>query len=168
MTIEAILFYVFGILAVVSALGMVLNIRNTVASAMSLVVTMVSLGAIYLLLEAYLVAAIQIMVYGGAIVVLFLFVVMLLNLSTDEFPPGKQRVVKLAVVIVGVLADPALGLLVGGLGACPRPGAGLVSFGNHADDRQLDGGKLPREGGGRQARPAGPAVRRARLAGEPA
>ena len=102
MTVEAILFYVFGILAVVSALGMVLNIRNTVASAMSLVVTMVSLGAIYLLLEAYLVAVIQIMVYGGAIVVLFLFVVMLLNLSTDEFPPGKQRVAKLAVVIVGV------------------------------------------------------------------
>lgn len=102
MTVEAILFYVFGILAVVSALGMVLNIRNTVASAMSLVVTMVSLGAIYLLLEAYLVAAIQIMVYGGAIVVLFLFVVMLLNLSTDEFRPGKQRVVKFAVVIAGV------------------------------------------------------------------
>ena len=102
MTVEAVLFYVFGILAVVSALGMVLNIRNTVASAMSLVVTMVSLGAIYLLLEAYLVAVIQIMVYGGAIVVLFLFVVMLLNLSTDEFPPGKQRVAKLAVVIVGV------------------------------------------------------------------
>jgi NADH-quinone oxidoreductase subunit J len=102
MTVETILFYVFGTLAVVSALGMVLNIRNTVASAMSLVVTMVSLGAIYLLLEAYLVAAIQIMVYGGAIVVLFLFVVMLLNLSTDEFSPGRQRFVKLAVVIAGV------------------------------------------------------------------
>ncbi len=102
MTAEAILFYVFGSLAVVSALGMVLNTRNTVASVMSLVVTMVSLGAVYLLLEAYLVAAIQIMVYGGAIVVLFLFVVMLLNLSTDEFPTGKQRVVKLAVVIAGV------------------------------------------------------------------
>ena len=102
MTVETILFYVFGSLAVVSALGMVLNIRNTVASAMSLVVTMVSLGAIYLLLEAYLVAAIQIMVYGGAIVVLFLFVVMLLNLSVDEFPPGRQRAVKLAVVIAGI------------------------------------------------------------------
>ncbi len=110
MTIEAILFYVFGGLAVVSALGMVLNIRNTVASAMCLVVTMVSLAAIYLLLEAYLVAAIQIMVYGGAIVVLFLFVVMLLNLSTDEFPPGKQRVVKLTIAIAGV-AILALGLI---------------------------------------------------------
>jgi NADH-quinone oxidoreductase subunit J len=102
MTVETILFYIFGTLAVVSALGMVLNVRNTVASAMSLVVTMVSLGAIYLLLEAYLVAAIQIMVYGGAIVVLFLFVVMLLNLATEEFPPGRQRFVKLALVIAGV------------------------------------------------------------------
>ena len=98
MSTEAILFYVFGALAVVSAFGMILNLRNTVASAMSLVVTMISLGAIYLLLEAYLVAAIQIMVYGGAIVVLFLFVVMLLNLSTDEFPPAGVRFTKLAVV----------------------------------------------------------------------
>ncbi len=102
MTAETILFYLFGGLAVISALGMVLNTRNTVASALSLVVTMVSLGAIYLLLEAYLVAAFQIMVYGGAIVVLFLFVVMLLNLSTDEFPPGKQRLIKTAFVIAGV------------------------------------------------------------------
>ncbi len=102
MSAETILFYVFAILAVVSALGMVLNTRNTVASAMSLVVTMISLGAIYLLLEAYLIAALQIMVYGGAIVVLFLFVVMLLNLATDEFPPGRQRIVKLAVAIAGV------------------------------------------------------------------
>jgi len=70
---------------------------------MSLVVTMVCLGAIYLLLDAFLVAAIQIMVYGGAIVVLFLFVVMLLNLSTDEFPPGRRRFIKLAVVLAGVV-----------------------------------------------------------------
>jgi NADH-quinone oxidoreductase subunit J len=102
MTVEAILFYGFAILAVVSALGMLLNFRNTVASAMSLVVTMVSLAAIYVLLEAYLVAAIQVMVYGGAIVVLFLFVVMLLNLSTDEFPRGRRRLAKLALVVAGV------------------------------------------------------------------
>ena len=118
MTVEAILFYVFGTLAVVSALGMVLNIRNTVASAMSLVATMVSLGAIYLLLEAYLVAAIQIMVYGGAIVVLFLFVVMLLNLGTEEIPPGGQKFMKFSIglaslvilgqVLIAINADPSV------------------------------------------------------------
>ena len=96
------LFYVFAALAVVSARGMVLNVRNTVAAAMSLVVTMVSLAGIYVLLAAYLVAAIQIMVYGGAIVVLFLFVVMLLNLRSDEFLPARQRWLKFAGALLGV------------------------------------------------------------------
>jgi NADH-quinone oxidoreductase subunit J len=114
MSVEAILFYIFGALAVISALGMVLNLRNTVASAMCLVGTMVCLGAIYLLLEAYLVAAIQIMVYGGAIVVLFLFVVMLLNLATDEFPSAKLRITKLAVICVaGVVLVKVLSALCG-------------------------------------------------------
>ena len=99
MSVPSILFYVFAAIAVISALGMVLNIRNPVAAAMSLVVTMVSLAAIYVLLEAHLVAAIQIMVYGGAIVVLFLFVVMLLNLRNEEFPPCRQRVMKIAAVL---------------------------------------------------------------------
>ena len=91
MTVPIVLFYLFAALAVVSALGMVLNARNTVAAAMSLVVTMVALAVIYLLLEAHLVAAIQMIVYAGAIVVLFLFVVMLLNLRGDDFPPGRAR-----------------------------------------------------------------------------
>ena len=89
------LFYLFAALAVISALGMVLNVRNTVAAAMSLVVTMVALAVIYVLLEAHLVAAIQMMVYAGAIVVLFLFVVMLLNLRSDDFPPGRARLAQL-------------------------------------------------------------------------
>ncbi|MDJ0846929.1 MAG: NADH-quinone oxidoreductase subunit J [Myxococcota bacterium] len=103
MATPAILFYVFGFLAVVFALGMVMNVRNTVASAMCLVVTMISLAGIYVLLEAHLVAAFQIMVYAGAIVVLFLFVVMLLNLRQDKFAPGRQWLVKTAAGVVGVL-----------------------------------------------------------------
>ena len=102
MTFPQFLFYVFAVLAVVSALGMVLNLRNTVAAAMSLVVTMVALAGIYVLMEAHLIAVIQIMVYGGAIVVLFLFVVMLLNLRADDFPPGRQRLLKLAATGIGV------------------------------------------------------------------
>ncbi len=99
-------FYLFAILAVASALAMVLNVRNTVAAAMSLVVTMIALAAIYVLLEAHLIAVIQIMVYAGAIVVLFLFVVMLLNLRQDVFPPTRQRFVK----TLGVLAAAAIGV----------------------------------------------------------
>ena len=79
MTFPVFLFYAFAVLAVVFALGMVLNVRNTVAAALSLVVTMTALAAIYVLLEAHLVAAFQIMVYAGAIVVLFLFVVQMLS-----------------------------------------------------------------------------------------
>jgi NADH-quinone oxidoreductase subunit J len=102
-TTPQILFYAFAVLSVLFALGMVLNTRNTVAAAMSLVVTMVSLAGIYVLLEAHLVAVIQIMVYGGAIVVLFLFVVMLLNLRQDDFSPGRQLLVKTGAAALGVL-----------------------------------------------------------------
>jgi NADH-quinone oxidoreductase subunit J len=102
-SVELVLFYVFAAMALISALAMVLNYRNTVASAMSLVVTMVSLAGIFLLLGAHLVAVIQIMVYGGAIVVLFLFVVMLLNLRSDEFSPGRQRALKLAAILAALV-----------------------------------------------------------------
>jgi NADH-quinone oxidoreductase subunit J len=101
-TFPAFLFYVFAALAVLSALGMVLNLRNTVAAAMSLVVTMVALAGIYVLLEAHLVAVVQVMVYGGAIVVLFLFVVMLLNLRSDDFAPGRARLQKVAGALLGI------------------------------------------------------------------
>lgn len=121
----AILFYVFGGLSVVSALAVVLNTRNTVASAMSLVITMVSLGVVYVLLEAYLVAVLQIMVYGGAIVVLFLFVVMFLNLRRDAFPPLRIRFAKVAgVVLVLAMLAPLIQMVIGKLpDAPPAPAA---------------------------------------------
>jgi NADH-quinone oxidoreductase subunit J len=128
MTVPAFLFYAFAVLAVVSALGMVLNVRNTVAAAMSLVVTMVALAGIYVLLEAHLVAVIQIMVYGGAIVVLFLFVVMLLNLRSDDFPPARQRLLKLAVT--GLLVFVAFELIRLALGQ-PEPPALPEGFGGY-------------------------------------
>jgi NADH-quinone oxidoreductase subunit J len=126
--VPSILFYVFAAIAVISALGMVLNIRNPVAAAMSLVVTMVSLAAIYVLMEAHLVAAIQIMVYGGAIVVLFLFVVMLLNLREEEFPPARQRVMKIAAVFFGLFVLVELLRAFGGL---PEPPPLPEGFGGY-------------------------------------
>jgi NADH-quinone oxidoreductase subunit J len=124
----SILFYLFAAIAVISALGMVLNLRNPVAAAMSLVVTMVSLAAIYVLMEAHLVAAIQIMVYAGAIVVLFLFVVMLLNLRNEEFPPGRQRVMKIAAVFFGLFI---LVELLRALGGLPEPPPLPEGFGGY-------------------------------------
>jgi NADH-quinone oxidoreductase subunit J len=126
---EAILFYVFALLAVLSAVAMVGFVRNVVAGALSLVVTMISLAGVFVLLEAYLVAAIQIMVYAGAILVLFLFVIMLLNLRSDDFGPvrvGRQALkvlgallaVWVCVKLVDVLPDslPAAGALPEGFG----------------------------------------------------
>ncbi len=129
MSVPAVLFYLFAALALVSALGMVLNLRNTVAAAMSLVVTMVALAAIYVLLEAHLVAVVQIMVYGGAIVVLFLFVVMLLNLRADDFQPGQQRLLKLAATGVGLLLlAQVVGALAGSLPEAPPLPEGFGSY----------------------------------------
>jgi len=94
MTASQVFFYLFAALAIAGALGMVMNVRNTVAAAMSLVITMIALAGIYVLLDAHLVAALQIMVYAGAIVVVFLFVVMLLNLRRDTFPRAREPWVK--------------------------------------------------------------------------
>jgi NADH-quinone oxidoreductase subunit J len=120
MTTSVVIFYAFAALAIASALGMVLNVRNTVASALSLVVTMIALAGIYVLLEAHIVAVFQIMVYGGAIIVLFLFVVMLLNLRMDDFSPGRQKLVRLAAIAIAlvVLAE-LLRLLTTGLPEAP-------------------------------------------------
>jgi NADH-quinone oxidoreductase subunit J len=78
-------FYPAAAAAVISALGMVLNVRNTVAAAMSLVVTMIALAVTYVAFDAHLVAAPRSWL-RRRIVVVFLFVVMPLNLRRDEFP----------------------------------------------------------------------------------
>jgi NADH-quinone oxidoreductase subunit J len=73
-------FWIFSITAIAGAAGVVGNVRNPINSALNLVVSMLSLAALYVLLGAQFVGLIQVMVYAGAIVVLFLFVIMLLNL----------------------------------------------------------------------------------------
>lgn len=112
MSAPAVFFYLFAAAAVISALSMVLNVRNTVNAAMSLVVTMIALGVVYVVLDAHLVAALQIMVYAGAIVVVFLFVVMLLNLRHDTFTPPRERLVKGAAVVLALGAAGAFVTLV--------------------------------------------------------
>jgi NADH-quinone oxidoreductase subunit J len=124
------LFYLFAAVAVAGALGMVLNVRNTVAGALSLVATMLALGAIYVLLDAYLIGVLQILIYAGAIVVLFLFVVMLLNLRRDEFAPGRMRATKAAAVLLGAVAlVQVIGWLPRGEAARPLPDG----FGGYRD-----------------------------------
>ena len=76
------LFYVFAAVAVGGAFGVVMG-RSPVASLLFMVACLASIAGIFVLLEAHFLAAIQIMVYAGAIMVLFLFVIMLLNLGHD-------------------------------------------------------------------------------------
>ena len=73
-------FYLFGLLALASAIAFVTR-RSPVAAAMWLVVTLFCLAALYVMLDAEFIAAMQVLVYAGAIMVVFLFVVMLLNLG---------------------------------------------------------------------------------------
>ncbi len=82
-TVESILFYLFGSVAVGTALAMILQ-RNPVMSALLLVANFFCIAALYLLLQQQFLAVIQIVVYTGAIMVLVIFVIMLLNLGDEE------------------------------------------------------------------------------------
>lgn len=85
------LFIMLAVLAVGSALAMIIN-KNVVNSALFLVLNMVSLAGLFLLLNAQFLAIIQILVYAGAIMVLFLFVIMLLNVEDEAQLFDKLRV----------------------------------------------------------------------------
>jgi len=96
---EAIFFYGFSAVAVLSALLMIL-MKNPVVSAVYLVVTFFSLAALFILLNAELLAALQVLVYAGAIMVLFLFVIMLLNLNRTSFTSYKLFFTKFFALLV--------------------------------------------------------------------
>ncbi|MBI4542586.1 MAG: NADH-quinone oxidoreductase subunit J [Gemmatimonadetes bacterium] len=85
---RTILFWIFSGVAVVSAL-LCITRRSPVASALWLVTTLFHLAALYVLLDAHFIAAVQVLVYAGAIMVLFLFVIMLLNLGRTG--PGDMK-----------------------------------------------------------------------------
>ena len=100
---EAILFYLISSVAIISAVSVILQ-KNPIYSVISLIVTLVSLATVFLLLNAQFLAAVQIIVYAGAIMVLFLFVVMLLNLGkNDAGEEGRDKlfIQKKAAVILG-------------------------------------------------------------------
>jgi NADH-quinone oxidoreductase subunit J len=98
------LWWVFASLAIGGGIGMVTR-KNPVASLLFLVVTFFSLAAIYVLLQAHFIAAIQVIVYAGAIMVLFLFVIMLLNLGHDYRKDLRWGLgVILGFVVSGALA----------------------------------------------------------------
>src|SRR5271155_255515 len=99
------LFLIFGLVCVAGAVNLLVQ-RHPINSALSLVVVMGALAAEYLLLGAEFVAAVQVIVYAGAIMVLFVITIMLLNAGKEEHTKGSRVATLLGVpgvVIAGVL-----------------------------------------------------------------
>jgi NADH-quinone oxidoreductase subunit J len=92
------LFWVFAALTLVCGLLVIVS-RSPVTSAMFLVLTIISLSGLFLLLHAFFLAAVQIIVYAGAVLVLFVFVIMLLDLKEEQ-----RRKIKFYGVVAGVVA----------------------------------------------------------------
>jgi len=111
MTAQLAVFLVLAAMAVTGAVSLILQ-KHPIHSALSLIVVMISLAGLYLLLGAEFVAAVQIIVYGGAIMVLFVFVIMLLNAGIEEHTsvskmagaPGLLLVVALAGFVAATIA----------------------------------------------------------------
>lgn len=96
------LFYALGAVAVASALG-VITMRNPVRCALSLALGLLALAGIYLLSGAEFIAAIQVIVYAGAVMVLFLFVIMLLNLGRELRAAVRSPALIFGGVVLGII-----------------------------------------------------------------
>ncbi len=130
MDLSTFLFYAFAALTLGCGLLVVANpfSRNPVTSAMFLVLTIISMAGLFVLLHAFFLAAVQIIVYAGAVIVLFLFVIMLLDLKEEQ-----RRAIKLSGAVAGLVCVGAIaGISLRALLAA-RPGANLP-------EPQLEGG----------------------------
>jgi NADH-quinone oxidoreductase subunit J len=99
---ETLLFWLLAVVALIAAGSMIIQ-RNPVHSALFLIITLLSLAGLFLLLSAYFLAVIQIIVYAGAIMVLFLFVIMLLDIRRVEAAPSRVKLQKSLGILLGVV-----------------------------------------------------------------
>lgn len=120
--LSATLFYLLGGLALLAS-AIVIGQRNPIYSAFALVVTLCSLAGIYGLLGSPFIAALQVIVYAGAIMVLFLFVLMLLNVQSEAGPPPNRTLALTSGALVLALA-----LQVGSVLAAGDRGVGPEGF----------------------------------------
>jgi NADH-quinone oxidoreductase subunit J len=128
-------FYLFAFLTVVAAAGVVVN-RNAVNAAMCLLVSFVGMAALFVLLEAYFLAVLQVLVYAGAVAVLFLFIIMLFDVKGGDPRKPYRKIaagsglVALALLTTGLLSLAKHGQLVSADPATvPAAGASLKTFG---------------------------------------
>lgn len=102
MSLETILFYVFGSVAAIAAVLMITR-SNAVISALFLILNMASLAGLYLILNAQFIAVAQVIVYAGAIMVLFLFVIMLLRPENEQKFLSSSPKVKIFAIFIAVI-----------------------------------------------------------------
>jgi NADH-quinone oxidoreductase subunit J len=110
--LEGLLFIIIGLITIVCALCVVFQ-KNPIYSAIFLIQTMVSLAVLYILLHAQFIAAVQIMIYAGAVMVLFVFVIMLLNLSKADVEGGKDKLMfqKVSAILLGLILFVVIGVV---------------------------------------------------------
>lgn len=99
MNLHFVLFWLLSAMAIGCALGVILS-RNPVKSVLFLIATFFAISGHYVLMNAQFLAIVNIIVYAGAIMVLFLFVIMLMNLNTDA-EPQKSRIIQMAAILSG-------------------------------------------------------------------
>jgi NADH-quinone oxidoreductase subunit J len=99
---DTLLFWLLAIIALVASVSMVIQ-RNPVHSALSLILTLLSLAGLFLLLSSHFLAVIQVIIYAGAIMVLFLFVIMLLDVQRTETTVSRVKMQKSLGVVLGVV-----------------------------------------------------------------
>jgi NADH-quinone oxidoreductase subunit J len=114
MPITQVLFWFLSILALVAAIGVVSS-KNPIYSVLWLIIVFFAISGHYILMNAQFIAIVNIIVYAGAIMVLFLFVIMMMNLNADAEPP-KNMYMKMAGVISGLC------LMIVVVAALSRPG----------------------------------------------
>jgi NADH-quinone oxidoreductase subunit J len=137
MGLSDILFYVFAVLTLLCGIMVVANpfSRNPITSAMFLVLTIISMAGLFVLLHAFFLAAVQILIYAGAVMVLFIFVIMLLDLKEEE-----RRHIKLLGLGAGLLSVGAIAWLFIRAIWTVRPGDGLPD--SHTEGGTFALGKL--------------------------
>jgi NADH-quinone oxidoreductase subunit J len=127
--IETIVFYAFGLILLASALC-VITARNPVHAALFLVLSFFTASAIWLLLRAEFLAITLVLVYVGAVMVLFLFVVMMLDVNIERLREGFWRNLPAALVVGGLMAFEMISVLAYRVYGAPRPNMQPLSYSN--------------------------------------
>lgn len=137
MTISEILFYVFSAVLVVAAVG-VITARNPVHAVLFLVFAFFNSAVIWLLLQAEFLAIVLVLVYVGAVMVLFLFVVMMLDVNVAQMREGFTRYAPLGILIAAiVVAEIGSVVWVKHLGVAAEPAVGAAMPADYSNTRAL-------------------------------